>query len=228
MLMQNPLNIRVEADGYILNGMLILPPKASGIVVFAHGSGSSRFSPRNLYVAKQLLQAGFAALLLDLLDKTEVDDRSKVFDIELLARRLRAATLWVGKQDAMRLLKLGYFGASTGAAAALLAAIENPSHVAAVVSRGGRPDMVMARLPEVEAPTMLIVGGDDEPVLQWNREAYRHLCVEKELLIVPHATHLFEESGALEQVAQHAVRWFVSYLGGAADSFSDKEDGNDA
>lgn len=216
--MQNPVDIAIPLGQAhrILSGMLLMPSRPAGMVVFAHGSGSSRFSPRNQYMARQLRDAGVGALLLDLLDPTESDDRDKVFDIALLARRVEAAARWLGSREETAGLRIGYFGASTGAAAALLAAAEAPENVAAVVSRGGRPDLVMAWLPRVQAPTMLIVGGDDEPVLQWNRDAYRHLCVEKELVIVPHATHLFEEPGTLEQMASHAVRWFVRHLGRAA------------
>jgi len=202
----------IPADGRKLEGELIVPANASGVVAFAHGSGSSRHSPRNQFVARELQQAGLATLLLDLLEEEEAEDRHKVFDIELLAVRLLAAARWLGDNASTRGLGLGYFGASTGAAAALVAAARDPGRVSAVVSRGGRPDLAMRWLPQVQAPTLLIVGGDDEPVLQWNREAYERVTAEKELMVVPRATHLFEEPGALEEVARHACRWFVRHL----------------
>ena len=206
------VQVSIPADGRQLEGELIVPGGASGVVAFAHGSGSSRHSPRNQFVAQVLQQAGLATLLLDLLEEDEARDRHKVFDIELLALRLLAAARWLGDNPTTRSLALGYFGASTGAAAALVAAARDPGRVAAVVSRGGRPDLAMRWLPQVKAPTLLIVGENDEPVLQWNRDAYERLGVEKDLVVVPRATHLFEEPGALEEVAQHACRWFVRHL----------------
>jgi len=206
------VQVSIPADGRKLQGELIVPGGAAGVVAFAHGSGSSRHSPRNQFVARELQQAGLATLLLDLLEEEEAEDRNKVFDIELLASRLLAAARWLGDNPDSRSLAPGYFGASTGAAAALLAAARDPGRVSAVVSRGGRPDLAMRWLPEVKAPTLLIVGEDDEPVLQWNRDAYERLTAEKELVVVPRATHLFEEPGALEDVARHACRWFVRYL----------------
>jgi putative phosphoribosyl transferase len=206
------VQVSIPADGRQLEGELIVPGGASGVVVFAHGSGSSRHSPRNQFVAQVLQQAGLATLLLDLLEEDEAQDRHKVFDIELLALRLLAAARWLGDNPTTRPLALGYFGASTGAAAALVAAARDPGRVSAVVSRGGRPDLAMRWLPQVKAPTLLIVGENDEPVLQWNRDAHERLGVEKELVVVPRATHLFEEPGALEEVAQHACRWFVRHL----------------
>ena len=206
------VQVIIAADGRKLEGELIVPGDASGVVAFAHGSGSSRHSPRNQFVARELQQAGLATLLLDLLEEQEAGDRHMVFDIELLARRLLAAARWLGDNPSTQSLALGYFGASTGAAAALVAAASEPGRVSAVVSRGGRPDLAMRWLPQVMAPTLLIVGENDEQVLQWNRDAHERLGIEKELVVVPRATHLFEEPGALEEVARHACRWFVRHL----------------
>ena len=197
-----------------LNGIINLPSDAKGIVLFAHGSGSSRFSSRNQYVARELQQAGLATLLFDLLDEEEAADRAKVFDINLLAERLKTAAAWVKQVEDLSSLRLGYFGASTGAAAALVAAADHASDVKAVVSRGGRPDLAGNALPQVKAPTLLIVGGDDEPVIELNRRALAQLRCEKQLKIVPGATHLFPEPGALEKVAFLASQWFQLYLGG--------------
>ena len=209
-------NVQVEvsfpADGVRLGGVLQVPAGASGIVVFAHGSGSSRHSPRNRYVANQLLQSGLATLLMDLLEEDEARDRDKVFDIELLASRLLGACAWLSNNATTRTLRIGYFGASTGAAAALAAAAKQPEKVAALVSRGGRPDLALPWLAAVKAPTLLIVGELDLPVLGWNEDAYRRLTADKELVIVPGATHLFAEPGALEAVARHACRWFARHL----------------
>ena len=205
----------IPADRRKLEGVLTVPGDASGVVAFAHGSGSSRHSPRNQFVARELQQAKLATLLLDLLDEEEAADPHMVFDIELLALRLLAAARWLGDNPATHLLALGYFGASTGAAAALVAAAREPARVSAVVSRGGRPDLAMRWLPQVKAPTLLIVGADDEPVLQWNCDAYAVLTAEKELVVVPRATHLFEEPGTLEEVARQACRWFVRHLAAA-------------
>ncbi len=206
------VQVIIPADGRELEGELIVPGEASGVVAFAHGSGSSRHSPRNQFVARELQQAGLATLLLDLLEEQEAEDRHKVFDIELLALRLLAAARWLGDNPSTHRLALGYFGASTGAAAALVAAAREPGRVSAVVSRGGRPDLAMRWLPQVKAPTLLIVGENDEPVLQWNRDALERLGIEKELVVVPRATHLFEEPGALEEAARHACRWFVRHV----------------
>jgi len=195
-----------------LSADLVIPARATGIVLFAHGSGSSRHSARNRYVAGVLQQGGLATLLLDLLTAVEeqVDLRTRHlrFDIELLAKRLVEATDWVHREPATRGLSVGYFGASTGAAAALVAAADRPSMIGAVVSRGGRPDLAGAALPRVLAPTLLIVGGDDYPVIDLNREALAELRCEKHLSIVPGATHLFEEPGTLEQVSKLALDWF--------------------
>ena len=204
--------IKVELESVHLEGMLGLPEGTSGVVLFAHGSGSGRFSPRNQAVARSLRQSGVGTLLIDLLENWESDDRSKVFDIDLLTDRLLAATDWVQADRETENLSIGYFGASTGAAAALHAAAERPDVIKAVVSRGGRPDLAMPYLPQVGAPTLLIVGGDDAPVIPLNREAFKLLAGPKELVIVPGATHLFEEPGALDEVARQAAEWFGRYL----------------
>jgi putative phosphoribosyl transferase len=203
----------VRIAPFRLEGTLGLPAgQARGLVLFAHGSGSSRFSPRNTYVAGALRQAGLATLLFDLLTEREAADRAKVFDVEGLAERLLAATAWAQASDATCSLPLGYFGASTGAAAALIAAARRGAAIGAVVSRGGRPDLAWDDLPEVEAPTLLIVGGRDEEVLELNRRALALLDCPKELTVIPGATHLFPEPGALEEVARVACRWFTQYL----------------
>jgi putative phosphoribosyl transferase len=196
----------------VLEGILGLPPGSRGVVVFAHGSGSGRLSPRNNFVARYLQQNGQGTLLLDLLTEDEADDRHNVFDIDLLADRLLLAKGWLEGEPRTQHLKIGYFGASTGAGAALQAAAREPSNIKAVVSRGGRPDLAEPYLPSVTAPTLLIVGGHDEPVIEMNQAAYDLLTCEKKLVIVPCATHLFEEAGTLEQVAEHAGRWFQLYL----------------
>ncbi len=196
-----------------LAGTLDRPSGALGLIVFAHGSGSSRFSPRNTAVAKALNAQGFATLLFDLLSPDEEADRSNVFDIALLADRLVDVVRWLGTQEqAIAKLPVGLFGASTGAAAALVAAERLPDRIAAVVSRGGRPDLAGDALEHVRAPTLLIVGGDDVGVIELNEEALARLPGPKVLEIVPRATHLFPESGALEAVINHAGRWFTKYL----------------
>jgi pimeloyl-ACP methyl ester carboxylesterase len=195
-----------------LSGDLDVPDGATGIVAFAHGSGSSRRSPRNRFVAERLIDRGLATLLFDLLTSSEETDRRNVFDIELLGQRLQAATRWLREQGSVADLPIGYFGASTGAAAALVAAAELGDDIGAVVSRGGRPDLAIPVLDRVTAPTLLIVGGNDVPVIGMNEEARRHLRCENELEIVPGATHLFEEHGALEKVADLAADWFSRYL----------------
>jgi len=195
-----------------LPGHLTVPGGATGIVLFVHGSGSSRHSPRNRQVARLLNGAGLGTLLFDLLTPDEDLDRSNVFDIELLAGRLGRVTRWLRSEPGTEGTRFGYFGASTGAAAALLAAAEPAADVDAVVSRGGRPDLAMARLGEVRAPVLLIVGGHDELVLDLNREAQRHLRCENRLAVIPGATHLFEEPGALDQVAALARDWFAAKL----------------
>ena len=196
----------------MLPGHLTVPSGCSGVVVFAHGSGSSRLSPRNRLVANSLNEAGLGTLLFDLLTPAEEGRRDLVFDIELLSERLCQATSWLRSQPGTADAAIGYFGASTGAGAALWAAAELGQGIAAVVSRGGRPDLAGPRLGEVEAPTLLIVGGNDEVVLELNRQAQRQLRCENELAVVPGATHLFEEEGALEKVARLAGDWFVEHL----------------
>lgn len=204
--------VAIPADTATLQGTLVVPPEAKGVVLFAHGSGSGRFSPRNNFVARVLQEGGFATLLLDLLTEVEAMDRRLVFDIDFLADRLLRATAWL-KQDAeTSYLPIGYFGASTGAGAALQAAAHRPEDVAAIVSRGGRPDLAAHYLVHVQAPTLLIVGGHDEPVIALNEEALALLRCPKDLVIVPGATHLFEEPGALEEVARLARDWFARYL----------------
>ena len=213
-------DIRIPLDGQWLEGRLSIPHAARGLVLFAHGSGSSRHSPRNQYVAAELQRSGLATLLLDLLteDEEAVDARTAHlrFDIELLASRLVVATDWACAQDEIKDLPIGYFGASTGAAAALVAAASRPEVVHAIVSRGGRPDMAEESLGAVIAPTLLVVGGADPEVLQLNREALELMECEKRLEIVHGATHLFEEPGTLEQVARSAAEWFGRHLETAA------------
>ncbi|ASG24480.1 dienelactone hydrolase family protein [Nitrospirillum viridazoti] len=190
--------------------MLRIPDYPHGVVLFAHGSGSSRHSPRNGFVASELNRAGIATLLFDLLSEEEEGDRRRVFDIGLLARRLTITTDWIAAQEVTRGLPIGYFGASTGAAAALVAAAGLADTIAAVVSRGGRPDLAGTALPAVAAPTLLIVGGADAEVLDLNRSAARHLRCPHRVEVIPDATHLFEEPGALETVAVLAQRWFLN------------------
>ncbi len=205
--------VHIQAGKAQLEGNLALPDGARGVVLFAHGSGSSRFSPRNNFVAAELFHAGVGSLLIDLLTPAEDANYETRFDIPLLTKRLAATTAWLQKYPATQALKIGYFGASTGAAAALQAAAEAGNKIAAVVSRGGRPDLAGAQfLARVSAPTLLIVGGDDDVVIQLNEQAYAELHCKKELVIVPGATHLFEEPGTLEQVARHAANWFNRYL----------------
>lgn len=204
--------VRIQHGRLFLEGTLGLPDAPRGVVLFAHGSGSGRFSPRNNFVARHLQRHGLATLLLDLLTPDEADDRRKVFDIDLLADRLLMAKAWLEEDARTKELGIGYFGASTGAGAALQAAAREPENINAVVSRGGRPDLAERYLPRVTAPTLLIVGGDDEPVIEMNQAAYDLLTCEKQLIIVPGATHLFEEPGTLEQVAEEAGKWFHRYL----------------
>lgn len=208
--------VHVRDGAAVLSGDLRVPADASGLVIFAHGSGSSRFSPRNRGVAAVLEDGGFATLLLDLLtrEEEEVDARSREyrFDIDLLARRVVAATDWAASRMDLAHLPIGYFGASTGAAAALIAAGERPDAARAVVSRGGRPDLAGDALPRVHAPTLLIVGGDDEQVIHLNEDAMRRVRAPVALQIISGATHLFEEPGALEQVSRLATDWFRRHL----------------
>lgn len=208
--------VKVSAGPVTLEGMLGLPEGAQGIVVFAHGSGSSRFSPRNQFVAQALREAGLGTLLFDLL--TEEEEQADLitmhlrFNIALLSERVIGATDWLTGYSKTRGLAIGYFGASTGTAAALVAAAERPNAVAAIVSRGGRPDLAGRSLSKVKAPTLFIVGGNDFPVIDMNQDALEELKAEKKLVIVPGATHLFEEPGALEEVSRLAAGWFVRYL----------------
>lgn len=214
-------SVKVAAHEPALRGDLAVPHGARAIVLFAHGSGSSRKSPRNRFVAEALRRQGLATLLFDLLtleeERADAIDGHLRFDIDLLARRLLSATDWVRSRPETRALRIGYFGASTGAAAALVAAAERPAEIGAVVSRGGRPDLAGERLARVVAPTLFVVGGYDREVLRLNREALQRLGGPGELAIVPGATHLFEERGALEQVAHVAARFFDLHLGGAHD-----------
>ncbi len=202
----------MQAGPVRLDGHLVIPEGAVGIVVFAHGSGSSRHSPRNRYVANVLIRAGVGTLVFDLLTDAEERDRANVFDIELLAQRLVGATQWLRGEPGISSAPIGYFGASTGAAAALWAATESGIDVAAIVSRGGRPDLAAPRLAAVTAPTLLIVGGHDDVVLELNRTALAELRCERSLAIVPGATHLFEEPGTLQAAAEMARDWFVEHL----------------
>jgi putative phosphoribosyl transferase len=209
-------SVRVTAGHIILDGDLRLPESAKGVVLFAHGSGSSRHSPRNRYVAKFLNESGLGTLLIDLLttDEEQVDLRTARlrFNIGLLAERLVGATDGLTQDESTKHLPIGYFGASTGAAAALVAATERPEQVHAVVSRGGRPDLASSCLQRVRAPTLLIVGGNDLPVIKFNESAYAQLSSEKRLAIIPRATHLFEEPGALDEVARLAAQWFLHHI----------------
>jgi putative phosphoribosyl transferase len=206
--------VTINAGGATLEGNLIVPSGATGVVLFAHGSGSSRFSTRNRYVAEMLRKQGLATLLIDLLTHEEelVDTRTAHlrFDIELLAVRLVGAAEWLTLHHPE--LKIGLFGASTGGGAALVAAAHIPDRIAAVVSRGGRPDLAGRALPYVKAPTLLIVGGDDTPVIQMNKDAYDQMKCVKKVVIIPAASHLFEEPGTLEEVARLAGDWFKKYL----------------
>lgn len=207
-------DVSVPVDAVTLPGYLDVPDDADGLIVFAHGSGSSRQSPRNRHVADVLQDAGLATLLFDLLTAAEERHRANVFDIALLADRLVAAVRWAGQQDDTSGLPVGLFGASTGAAAALTAAVELPDHVGAVVSRGGRPDLTAADLGAVRAPTLLIVGSEDPQVVDVNRSAAAELDVEHELHLVEGARHLFEGPGELDEVADRAGDWFRRHLGG--------------
>ncbi len=208
--------VKVSAGLVTLEGNLGMSKDSRGIVLFAHGSGSSRHSPRNRFVAQVLRKSGLATLLIDLLtaeeEAVDIHTAHLRFDIGLLAKRLIGATDWLVQNPETRRLRIGYFGASTGAAAALVAATERTDIVGAVVSRGGRPDLAGPALHHVKAPTLLIVGGNDIPVIEMNREALEQLRSEKELVIVPGATHLFEEPGTLEEVARLAADWFVRHL----------------
>ena len=204
--------VYIPINSLKLEGSLALPKQSLGIVVFAHGSGSSRFSPRNNFVARALREAGLGTLLMDLLTEEEDAVYETRFNINLLTERLLLATRWLQEQPVAKNLVIGYFGASTGAAAALSAAAAKGSKIGAVVSRGGRPDLAEEALASVQSPTLLIVGGNDHLVIKLNRDAYAELKGKKKLVIVPGATHLFEEPGALEEVARLATDWFKQYL----------------
>lgn len=204
--------IQIKNQDVILEGMLKIPQSVQGIVLFAHGSGSSRLSPRNNFVADILNNAGLATLLIDLLSKQEDENYQTRFDIDLLTERLNVVVQWLGKQSNTQNLGLGIFGSSTGAAAALRVASEMGADVQAVVSRGGRPDLAMNTLDTVTAPTLFIVGGNDFGVIELNQEAFARLTCSKKFEIIPNATHLFEEPGCLEEVARLAKEWFRKYL----------------
>jgi putative phosphoribosyl transferase len=203
-------DVQIPAGEHQLKGTLSRPRDSEIVVVFAHGSGSGRLSPRNQFVASSLQAAGIGTLLMDLLEEDEEDDREKVFDIELLAQRLQSATDWLRGQPDTRSCRVGYFGASTGAAAALVAAARRPQGVVAIVSRGGRPDLAADYLPSVKAPTLLIVGGKDDIVITLNEKALALLRCPKQMIVIPGATHLFPEPGALEDVARLASEWFTN------------------
>jgi dienelactone hydrolase len=204
--------VRISAHSVVLEGSLVVPNAAQGIVLFAHGSGSSRYSPRNNFVAEVLQAGGIGTLLTDLLTKEEDLVYETRFNIELLTHRLLMVTEWVQNQKIIQGLPIGYFGASTGAAAALNAAAAAGGMVKAVVSRGGRPDLAKQKAAEVTAPVLLIVGGKDNVVIDLNRQAYELIASAKEMIIVPGASHLFEESGTLDKVASLATEWFKTYL----------------
>jgi putative phosphoribosyl transferase len=211
--------VQIRAGRAVLPGNLNIPKDATALVLFAHGSGSSRHSPRNQFVARTLNEAGLATLLFDLLTPEEeaIDMRTREnrFNIRLLAERLVHATKWAKQQEQTSNLRTGYFGSSTGGAAALVAAVDAPQHAGAVVSRGGRPDLADKALPKVQAPTLLIVGGNDDIVIELNEQARDRMRCEVKLEIIPGATHLFEEPGALEKVAQLASDWFAKHIGSA-------------
>ena len=215
-MIHNQTEMKIPVGNVEVEGTLTLPPGARGVVLFAHGSGSSRFSPRNQYVAKEFNKAKIGTLLFDLLtaeeEETDVVTAEYRFNIALLAQRLIGATEWLRNDPKTKKFSFGYFGASTGAAAALIAAAKLPRDVAAVVSRGGRPDLAGKYLPSVVVPTLLLVGGLDTEVIELNREAMDQMKSQKKLVIVPGATHLFEEPGTLEEVARLSADWFLRYL----------------
>ncbi len=205
--------VKIPAGPVRLNGELVLPADTKSVVLFAHGSGSSRLSPRNIFVAQVLQQQGIGTLLFDLLTTSEDRDYAVRFDIDLLTQRLLAATAWLRENPETKALRIGYFGASTGAAAALRAAAEIGIIIAAVVSRGGRPDLAgETALVRVASPTLLIVGSEDYTVIELNEQAFAWMKCEKKLVLVPGATHLFEEPGTLEQAAQYAASWFIKHF----------------
>ena len=213
---EEEIPVRIPVDKATIEGNLVVPQGAKGVVLFAHGSGSGRFSPRNQYVAKVLNKAGIATFLIDLLTKEEEEIDMQTaqfrFDIDLLAHRLIGATEWLKKNPTTKNLAFGYFGASTGAAAALIAAAKLTEDIKAVVSRGGRPDLALEHIPRLKAPTLFIVGGNDTVVIELNKKAMKNFPAEKKLEIVRGASHLFEETGKLEEAAKLATNWFVKYL----------------
>ena len=215
-MIHNQTEMKIPLGNVVVEGTLTLPPGTRGVVLFAHGSGSSRFSPRNQYVAKEFNKATIGTLLFDLLtqeeEETDMVTAEYRFNIPLLAKRLVGVTEWLRNDTQTKKLAFGYFGASTGAAAALIAAAKLPNEIAAVVSRGGRPDLAGEYLPNVVAPTLLLVGGLDTEVIELNQEAMDQMTAEKKLTIIPGATHLFEEPGTLEQVAKFSKDWFLRYL----------------
>lgn len=204
--------INIKLDTITIEGELTIPENASGVVLFAHGSGSSRFSPRNNYVAKILQKGNLATLLVDLLTKDEDLSYDRRFDIKLLAHRLTKITDWLKENEETKNLKIGYFGASTGAAAAIKAAAKEKKNISAVVSRGGRVDLAEEQLSELEAPTLLIVGANDDFVIEVNESAFKKINCVKQLSLIPNATHLFEEPGTLEEVAKQTTKWFIEYF----------------
>lgn len=204
--------VTIPVDSVKLDGILTIPKDTQALVIFAHGSGSSRLSPRNMFVAGVLQKAGIGTLLFDLLTAKEDEVYENRFDIPLLTGRLKAATLWAGEQPETAKLKIGYFGASTGTAVALVAAADFSKEIEAIVSRGGRPDLAKDALGKVITPTFLIIGGEDHVVIALNKKAYDLIKAKKQLKIIPGATHLFEEPGALEEVARLAAEWFKTYL----------------
>jgi putative phosphoribosyl transferase len=216
MVREDEKNVRITSGKATINGNLEIPPGAKSIIVFAHGSGSSRFSPRNNYIAELMNRTDLATLLIDLLTTEEesIDEYTMQyrFDVDMLADRLIASTLWLKTTSITKNLSIGYFGASTGAAAALIAAAKQPQHINAVVSRGGRPDLAGELLTKVQAPTLLIVGGYDTEVLKLNKESLKLIRAEKKLEVVPGATHLFEEPGKLDEAAKLAINWFQKHL----------------
>ena len=215
-MIHNQFELRIPIGNVNIEGILTLPQGAKSVVLFAHGSGSGRFSPRNQYVASEINKAGKGTLLFDLLTREEEQEDMLTaeyrFNILLLAERLIGATMWLEKDPKTENFKLGYFGASTGAAAALIAAAKLPGEISAVVSRGGRPDLAGNYLPNVDAPTLLLVGGWDDEVIELNRQAMAQMRNQNKLVIIPEATHLFEEPGKLEEVAKYATDWFLRYL----------------
>jgi putative phosphoribosyl transferase len=215
-MIHNKIDMKIPVGKIVVEGTLTLPPGAKSVVLFAHGSGSSRFSTRNQYVAKEFNKATIGTLLFDLLtqeeEETDIVTAEYRFNIPLLADRLIGATEWLKNDPKTKRLAFGYFGASTGAAAALIAAAKFPSEISAVVSRGGRPDLAGKYLPNVVAPTLLLVGGLDSEVIDLNRQAMNQMTAEKKMVIIPGATHLFEEQGTLEEVAKVSIDWFLKYL----------------